>query len=68
MDHTTNNELRIGIVRFLNALPLVYGLEKKDDITISPFVPAQLAEQLSSGNVEIALVPSIDYQKTRTID
>jgi len=63
---STNDESagrhRVGAVRFFNARPLTYGLEKRPDIELQLKEPAQLGEALVEGTIEVGMVPSIDYQ------
>src|SRR5436853_7763777 len=56
------NSLRVGSVSFLNAKPLIYGLETSDDIELSLAVPSRLLARLHQGDLDIALLPVIDYQ------
>jgi chorismate dehydratase len=54
--------LRLGAVRYLNARPLVYGLTRRPDrFDIRFDVPARCAELLHDGEVDLGLVPSIEY-------
>src|SRR5262249_6160792 len=53
----------VGVVSFLNTLPLIDGLERLTDIRLQHSVPSQLVDQLVSGNVQLALCSSIDYQR-----
>ena len=55
--------LRIGCVSFLNAKPLIYGLEDEPRLAINLDVPAHLAALLQSAAVDVALLPVIDYQR-----
>lgn len=52
--------IRIGIVRYLNTLPLVEGLDKLGAIELVPAVPSRLAGMLASGEVDIALASIVD--------
>lgn len=52
----------IGCVSYLNARPLVVGLEAETGIRIVNEVPSRLLAGLVSGQTDIALVPVIDYQ------
>ncbi len=53
--------LRIGAVSYLNTKPLVYGLpELLPSAQISFDYPSRLADLLSEGKLDIALVPSIE--------
>jgi chorismate dehydratase len=59
-------KMRISLVHYLNAAPLgwafLHGPFRNDFETV-PSSPARCAEQLSSGEVEIGLIPSIEYQR-----
>jgi len=52
--------LRLGVVSFLNARPLVEGLTDHADIECVFDVPAALPQRLLRGEVDVALVPLID--------
>jgi chorismate dehydratase len=59
-------KLRISVVQYLNTSPLVWGfthglLEGKYDLSFT--VPSQCAEQLRAGDVDIAIIPAIEYQR-----
>lgn len=56
---------RIGCVSYLNAKPLIDGLESSDDPKVRFDVPSRLLEDLESGEVDIALCPVIDYFRSR---
>ncbi|MDA1050781.1 MAG: menaquinone biosynthesis protein [Planctomycetota bacterium] len=55
-------KIKIGAVSYLNTKPLVYHL---DDIApyahISYDLPSRLADQLASGELDVALIPSVEY-------
>jgi chorismate dehydratase len=54
--------IRLGAVSYLNTRPLVYGLEHQTDrFTLRFDVPAQCAELLHAGAVDLGLIPSIEY-------
>ena len=55
--------LRIGSVSYLNARPLVYGLESADDVRLSFDVPSKLLDGLRDDRFDVALLPVIDYQR-----
>lgn len=57
--------LRISVVDFLNARPLVWGLlhEPPPGVTVSRDVPSACAAKLASGEADIGLIPSIEYQR-----
>ncbi|WP_233207335.1 MULTISPECIES: menaquinone biosynthetic enzyme MqnA/MqnD family protein [Pirellulaceae] len=53
---------RVGAVRYLNTKPLVHGLDRDSTpFTLSFDYPAHLADQLSLGLLDVALIPSIEY-------
>ena len=53
--------IRVGAVNYLNTKPLVYGLEKAaDQIDLSFDLPSRLADQLAAGQLDVALIPSIE--------
>lgn len=54
--------LRLGAVSYLNTKPLVYGLEAHADLVEVRFdVPAKCASLLHEGNVDLGLIPAIEY-------
>jgi chorismate dehydratase len=55
--------LRIGAVSYLNTKPLIEGLgdEITDRAKLTLDIPSQLACQLASGELDVALVPSVEY-------
>src|SRR5579871_957161 len=54
---------RIGSVSFLNAKPLIHGLEEAEGIELSLDVPSGLLDDLVEDRVDVALLPVIDYQR-----
>lgn len=62
-----NNTLVIGVVPFLNALPLTFGLDDRPDVTLHRDPPAKLAAALDAGRLDAALIPSIDYQHSTEV-
>jgi len=66
MSLRTVTRLRISIVQYLNTAPLVWGftngpLRGKYDLSFT--VPSQCAEQLRTGEADIAIIPAIEYQR-----
>ncbi|MDB5319613.1 MAG: hypothetical protein JWN40_1244 [Phycisphaerales bacterium] len=55
--------LRVGSVSFLNAKPLIYGLESAKDVELSLAVPSRLLDGLQQGSLDVGLLPVIDYQR-----
>src|SRR5262249_29088850 len=59
---------KISIVKYLNAVPLAWGiLEGPQQPIFDPVLstPAECAEQLSKGSVDIGLIPSIEFQRIK---
>lgn len=57
--------LRIGVVNFLNAYPLWGALEGVPNLALFPDVPSQLALKLRAGNLDAALISSVEYLRHR---
>ena len=54
--------IRVSAVEYLNARPLVHGLEARTDLFDLRFdIPARCAAQLHDGSVDLGLIPSIEY-------
>jgi chorismate dehydratase len=60
--------VRLGAVGYLNARPLVYGLEASPQFELRFDVPSKCAELLHEGAIDLGLIPSIEYNHpiTRT--
>jgi len=52
--------IRIGAVEYLNARPLVSGLERAPWCTVRFDVPAECARLLHAGEIDLGLVPAIE--------
>lgn len=53
---------RLGAVDYLNARPLVYGLELRSDLFHLRFdVPSKCAALLHEGSIDAGMIPSIEY-------
>jgi chorismate dehydratase len=53
--------IRLGAVSYLNTRPLVYGLERDQRFSLRFDVPAQCAALLHDNQVDLGLIPSIEY-------
>jgi chorismate dehydratase len=54
--------IRLGAVSFLNTRPLVYGLDRQPDrFTVRFDVPSRCAALLLEHQVDLGLIPSIEY-------
>lgn len=51
----------LGVVSYLNALPLYRPLETRDEVRIIRAVPSQLSGVLARGECDAALIPIVDF-------
>lgn len=61
-----DGKVRVGAVSFLNTRPLVFGFEQgiaTDRISLSYAVPSVLAERMERGELDLALLPSIELAR-----
>jgi len=59
-------KIRISLVHFINSAPLGWAFlhgRFRDRFEVIPSSPAVCADQLRGGEVEIGLIPSIEYQR-----
>jgi chorismate dehydratase len=59
---------KVSVVKYLNAMPLAWGiLEGSQKEILDPILstPAECADQLAKGAVDIGLIPSIEYQRIK---
>jgi chorismate dehydratase len=60
MNPRTSRHLRIGAVNYLNSKPLIEGLaELEPEAEVVLDFPSRLADRLTAGTLDVALVPSI---------
>ena len=55
------SKVRLGAVSYLNVRPLVYGLDRRDDVSLRFDVPSECARLLAAGEIDLGMVPSITY-------
>jgi len=60
------NRVRLGAVGYLNARPLVYGLERSPRFEVRFDVPSRCAALLHAGDIDVGLIPSIEYLRGGT--
>lgn len=60
---TSPRVLRVASVGFVNARPLIEGLDKDPSIALSLDVPSGLLGRLQAGEADVALLPVIDLQR-----
>lgn len=51
---------RVGVVRYINTLPLIHGLGRVHGMALVPDVPARLVDRLAAGDVDVALCSVVD--------
>ena len=55
--------VRLGAVSYLNTRPLVEGLDVRPDVALRFDVPARCADLVAAGEVDLGLVPIIEYAR-----
>ena len=55
--------VRLGAVSYLNTRPLVEGLAARPDVALRFDVPARCADLVEAGDVDLGLVPIIEYAR-----
>jgi chorismate dehydratase len=63
-DDTAVRPIRVGVVSFLNTLPLIDGLDQLADLALRHSVPSLLVDLLLADEIEVGLCSSIDYQRS----
>ena len=53
--------VRLGAVGYLNARPLVYGLERQPRFALRYDIPSECARLLHGRAIDVGLIPSIEY-------
>ncbi|MCK4871414.1 MAG: menaquinone biosynthesis protein [Phycisphaerales bacterium] len=64
-DDQANNITRVGCVSYLNTLPLIDGLDRLANLSLSYSVPSALLGRLLAGEIDLGLISTIDYQLAR---
>ncbi len=59
--------MRIAAVRYINALPLLYGLSKNKSLDVSYHTPAVCYQRLTTGEADVGLIPIIGTQHSDSI-
>ena len=54
-------KIRVGAVAYLNARPLVHGLDRSDRFALRFDAPSWCAELLHAGDIDVGMIPSIEY-------
>jgi chorismate dehydratase len=53
--------VRLGAVGYLNARPLVYGLDREPRFALRYDIPSECARLLHAHSIDVGLIPSIEY-------
>jgi chorismate dehydratase len=64
----SSGKLKVSAVQYLNTKPIVYGLEKEpacDRFDINYDIPSLCSQKLLNKEVDLALIPSIEYSRIR---
>ena len=54
---TSQRVVRLGAVEYLNARPLVYGLDRSPRFTLRFDVPSECARLLHANVIDVGLIP-----------
>jgi chorismate dehydratase len=54
---------RVASVSYLNSRPLIWGIDRDPRIKLDLAVPSKLIDYLRDGTSDLALLPTIDYQR-----
>ena len=54
-------KVRLGAVGYLNARPLVYGLDDSPRFAVRHDVPSECARLLHAHDIDVGMIPSIEY-------
>ncbi|MDA0833564.1 MAG: menaquinone biosynthesis protein [Planctomycetota bacterium] len=69
MSYSNPKPLRIGAVSYLNSKPLIEGLpELLPETELILDYPSRLADDLSAGELDIALIPSIEVFRNESLE
>lgn len=64
----SNGKLKVSAVQYLNTKPIIYGIEKEPAnirFNISYDIPSVCSQKLLQKEVDLALIPSIEYSRIR---
>jgi chorismate dehydratase len=54
------SKLRIGVVSYLNAVPLWYSLQHDETLDVIPDTPAHLCSEMQAGRLDVGLLPVVE--------
>ncbi len=56
--------MKVGAVNYLNSKPLIEGLDANVDLSLD--LPSRLADQMSRGELDIGLIPVVEYLRAQS--
>ncbi|HET7294969.1 MAG TPA: MqnA/MqnD/SBP family protein, partial [Vicinamibacteria bacterium] len=56
--------LRLGVVCYLNVEPIVHGLRDDPRFQLVRDVPSRIAELLHAGEIDLGMIPSVEYARS----
>jgi chorismate dehydratase len=59
--------MRVAAIRYINTLPLIYGLEKHPAIDLTLDTPSRCYQKLIKNEVDVALIPVIGTQMNQEV-
>ena len=59
--------VRLGAVGYLNARPLVFGLDRSPRFDLRYDLPSECARLLHAGDIDLGLIPSIEYLRGEAV-
>jgi len=60
-------KLRVGVVSYLNAMPLWYALQHDPMIELVPDLPSVLADRMRRGELDVGLLPVVEVLRDPTL-
>ena len=63
LDRAQGDRVRLGAVGYLNARPLVYGLDIAPRFDLRYDIPSECSRLLHEGAIDVGLIPSIEYMR-----
>src|SRR6266699_54504 len=57
---------RVSVVKYLNTVPLIWGMlrgEQRGNFDLDFTTPASCADAVRSGEADVGIIPSIEYQR-----
>ncbi len=62
---SSETRVKLGCVSYLNAKPLIHGLDRRAGLEVRYNVPSKLLSDLETAQVDLALCPVVDYHRSQ---